>query len=214
VQKIVGQDYIWNGTEHPLEKYKINGFEVNWTNLGPVMVQNGSTAIVMDWMGNMVSNEIGSLLEINTASNWSEFKNALSIWKAPYQNFAFANKTMIADVSPAYYPIFSGKTYNPAAIMPGNGSRVHLPAQSLTLRSPQVVNPVQGFIVSSNQRQVGPSYPYWFGMTNSFSDGYRAQMEVDYLEQHPVVSVNNIINFEGTNYTDYEAQAAVPHIDS
>jgi penicillin amidase len=211
VQKIVGQDYVWNGTEHPLGKYKINGFEVNWTNLGPVMVQNGSTAIVMDWMGNMVSNEIGSLLEINSASNWSQFKSALSTWKAPYQNFAFANRTMIADISPAYYPIFSGITYNPAAIMPGDGSE-YISGSIPYSQVPQVVNPVQGFIVSSNQRQVGPSYPYWFGMTNSFSDGYRAQMEVNYLEQHPVVSVNNIINFQGKNYTDYEAQAAVPHI--
>ena len=211
VQKIVGQDYIWNGTEHPLKEYKINGFEVNWTNLGPVMVQNGSTAIVMDWMGNLVSNEIGSLLEINTASDWSEFKNALSIWKAPFQNFAFANRTMIADISPAYYPLFSGDVYNPAAIMPGNGSE-YISGSIPYSQVPQVVNPVQGFIVSSNQRQVGPSYPYWFGITNSFSDGYRAQMEVNYLEQHPIVSVNNIINFQGRNYTDYEAQAAVPYI--
>ena len=210
-QKIVGSDYEWNGTLHPLIEYKINGLDVNWTNLGPVMVQNGSTSIVMDWMGNIVSNGIGSLLEINSASNWTQFRNDLSIWKAPYQNFAFANRTTIADISPAFYPIFSGKTYNPAAIMPGDGSEFisgSIPYSSV----PQVVNPPQGFIVSSNQRQVGPSYPYWFGMTNSFSDGYRAQMEVNYLEQHSLVSVNNVINFQGTNYTDYEAEAAVPHL--
>ncbi|MEM3574088.1 MAG: penicillin acylase family protein [Nitrososphaeria archaeon] len=211
VQKIVGGEYYWNGTFYPLTEYHINGFTVNWTNLGPVMIQNGSTAIVMDWMGNIVSNEIGSLLEINYATNWTQFKSDLSIWKAPYQNFAFANKTTIADISPAFYPIFGGTVYNPAAIMPGNGSEFvsgSIPYSSV----PQVVNPPQGFIVSSNQRQVGPSYPYWFGMTNSFSDGYRAQMEVNYLQQHPMLSVNNVINFQGTNYTDYEAEVAVPYL--
>ncbi|MEM0136781.1 MAG: penicillin acylase family protein, partial [Thermoplasmatales archaeon] len=49
VQKIVGSEYYWNGTFYPLTEYHINGFTVNWTNLGPVMIQNGSTAIVMDW---------------------------------------------------------------------------------------------------------------------------------------------------------------------
>lgn len=211
VQQIVGTSYIWNGTEYPLKSYDINGLQVNWTNLGPVMVQNGSTAIVMDWMGNLVSNEIGSLLEINAASNWSEFRSALSIWKAPYQNFAFANKTMIADISPAYYPIFGGDIYNPAAIMPGDGSE-YISGSIPYDQVPQIVNPSQGFIVSSNQRQVGPAYPYWFGITNSFSTGYRAQMEVNYLTGHPMVSVNNIIKFQDTNYTDYEAQASVPYI--
>ncbi|MBX8643527.1 MAG: penicillin acylase family protein [Thermoplasmata archaeon] len=211
VQHIAGSDYEWNGTLYPVTEYRINGFEVNWTNLGPVMVRSGSTAIVMDWMGNMVSNEIGALLEINYASNWTGFRSDLSIWKAPYQNFAFASRTVIADISPAFYPVFSGDTYNPAAIMPGNGSE-YISGSIPYSMVPQVVNPPQGFIVSSNQRQVGPAYPYWFGMTNSFSDGYRAQMEVNFLEEHPVVSLSGIIGFQSTNYTDYEAQAAVPHI--
>jgi penicillin amidase len=210
-QQVIGDSYIWNGTAYPLQTYKINGFEVNWTNLGPVMAQQGSTALVMDWMGNIVSNEIGTLIELNSASNWSQFRSDLSTWIAPYQNFAFANRTTIADISPSYYPIFGGATYNPASIMPGNGSE-YISGSIPYNRVPQVVNPSQGFIVSSNQRQVGPSYPYWFGISNSFSSGYRAQMEVNYLSSHSTVSPNNIVSFQGTNYTDYEAQVAVPYI--
>jgi penicillin amidase len=210
-QQLTGDSYIWNGTAYPLREYSVNGFEVNWTNLGPIMARQGNTALVMDWVGNIVSNEIGILLELNSANNWTQFRGFLSSWVAPYQNFAFANSSMIADISPSFYPIFGGTTYNPASIMPGDGTEYvsgSIPYTSV----PQVVNPPQGFIVSSNQRQVGPGYPYWFGITNSFSDEFRAQMEVDYLANHSTVSENNIVNFQGTNYTDYEAQVAVPYI--
>ncbi len=213
VQQISGNSYYWNSTLHPLKTYRINGMEVNWTNLGPVMVQNGSTALVMDWMGNMFSNDLGALLNIMTSSNWNDFRNALSIWKAPYQNFAFANRTMIADISPAFYPIFSGTTYNPGAIMPGSGSE-YISGSVPYNMVPQVVNPSDGYIVSSNQRQVGPAYPFWYGNTMSFSDGFRAMMEVNYLNNHTGISVHDLSAFQQHNYTDYSAQLAVPKIMS
>jgi penicillin amidase len=213
VQQISGNSYYWNSTLHPLKIYKINGMDVNWTNLGPIMVENGSLAIVMDWMGNMFSDDLGALLNIMTSSNWNEFKSALSIWKAPYQNFAFANRTMIADISPAYYPIFSGTTYNPGSIMPGYGSE-YISGSVPYNMVPQVVNPSDGFIVSSNQRQVGPAYPYWYGNTMSFSDGFRAMMEVNYLNNHTNISVHELSAFQQLNYTDYAAQQAVPKIMS
>lgn len=210
-QQVVGDSYIWNGTSYPLQTYKMNGFENNWTNLGPIMAQQGNTALIMDWMGNKVSNEIGTAIAFNSARNWTQFRNYLSSWIAPYQNFAFANSTTIADISPSYYPIFSGMTYNPASIMPGNGVE-YITGSIPYDKVPQAVNPAQGFIVSSNQRQVGPAYPYWFGITESFSDEFRAQMEVNYLMNHTTVSVNNIVNFQDTNYTDFSARLAVPHI--
>ncbi len=213
VQQVSNGQYYWNSSGHPVITHRINGMDVNYTNLGPIMVQNGSLALVMDWMGNMFSNDLGALLNIMTSSNWNEFRNALSIWKAPYQNFAFANRTMIADISPAYYPIFSGNVYNPGAIMPGNGSEYITGSVPYSM-VPQVVNPSQGFIVSSNQRQVGPAYPYWYGNTLSFSNGFRAMMEVNYLENHTGISVQDLSAFQQHNYTDYAAQLAVPRIIS
>lgn len=213
VQKISDGKYLWNSTMHALTQYHINGMTVNYTNLGPVMIQNGSYGITMHWVGNMFSNEIGTLLMIMTSSNWTEFRDALKNWKAPYQNFAFANKTMIADISPSFYPIFSGTVYNPGAVMPGFGTE-YISGSIPFNMEPQVVNPSQGFLVSSNQRQVGPAYPYWYGNTNSFSAGYRSFMEVNYLSTHSKVSLKDLTNFQQLNYTDNEAQLAVPHMIS
>ena len=208
-QNIENGKYLWNSTYNPLIQYHINGMTVNWTNLGPVMQQSGNNALVMDWLGNMFSNDLGSLLNLMVAQNWSQFVSALSIWQAPFQNFAFANRSMIADISPAYYPVFGGHLYNPGAIMPGNGSE-YISGKIPYNMVPQVVNPKDGFIVSSNQRQVGPSYPYWFGNTLSFSSGYRANMEVNFIEDNQKISVQKLIGFQSRNYTDEEAQAAVP----
>lgn len=177
VQTVRDGQYLWNGTMHPLTHYHVNGMTVNWTNLGgPVMVQDGSTALVMDWMGNRFSNDLGALLGVMRASNYTQFRDALSIWEAPYQNFAFADSSTIADISPGYYPVFadsSGLPYNPPnGIMPGNGTEYIVSSIPYSMVPPQAVDPpASGFIVSSNQRQVGPAYPYWFGDTMSFSPG-------------------------------------------
>ena len=60
--------------------------------------------------------------------------------------------------------------------MPGSGSE-YISGSVPYNMVPQVVNPSDGYIVSSNQRQVGPAYPFWYGNTMSFSDGFRAMME-------------------------------------
>jgi len=213
-QAVENGEYLWDGSWHPLIHHTINGLTVNWTNLGPILYQNGTNALVVTWMGNTFSNDIGALLNVMKAENWQEFRAALEIWKAPYQNFAFEDNTTIADISPACYPIFnstSGVPYNPASIMPGDGQEYISGCIPYSM-VPQVVNPPNGFIVSSNQRQVGPAYPYWFGNTMTPSPGYRAFMEVNYLSTHPKVSVQDMMSLQGNNYTDYEAALTLPYI--
>ncbi len=215
VQNVVNGTYLWNGTYQPVKSYIVNGFRVNWTNLGPILDQNGSTAIVMDWLGNMFTNDIGAILNIMNATNWKQFSSDLEIWKAPYQNFAFADiNDTIADISPAYYPIFSSTNavpYNPNAIMPGNGTQ-YISGSIPYSMVPHAVNPSDGFIVSSNQRQVGPAYPYWFGDTMTPSPGFRAMLEESYLRTHTDLTITDMMNLQSHNYTDYEAVMAVPYM--
>mgnify|MGYP001772770355 CR=1 FL=1 len=214
VQQVKGDNYYWKGEWYPLKSYYVNGMRVNWTNLGPIMAQNGSTALVMTWMGNKVSNDLGVLLNIMNSSNWEQFREALESWYVPYQNFAFADNSTIADISAGYYPVFNstnGLPYNPSAIMPGSGVE-YISGSIPYSMIPQVVNPACGFIVSSNQRQVGPSYPYWYGNTMSFSAGFRAMMEFNYLNTHGNYSIKDMEDLQSENYTDYEAAMSVPYI--
>lgn len=216
LQDVTNGSYYLNGSWMPMTNYNLFGHSYSWTNLGPVMEESGGLAIVMQWMGNMFTNDLGALLLVMNSSGWGSFTGALSIWNAPYQNFAFATSDTIADISPGYYPIFSmnGATpYNPGALMPGNGSE-YIAGRIPYNMVPQVLNPSSGYVVSSNQRSVGPAYPYWFGNTMSFSAGNRADTVNLYLKTHTGLTAQDLMALQQRNYTDFAALQSVPHIIS
>ena len=216
LQKVTSTDYLQNGTWRPMIFHSLFGGSFGWTNLGPIMEEKGGLAIVMDWMGNHFTNDLGSLLLVMQAQDWTQFSSALTIWNAPYQNFAFASKSKIADISPGFYPIFSrtgGIPYNPGSLMPGDGQQYIAGRIPFSL-VPHVVNPSAGFVVSSNQRSVGPSYPFWFGNTMSFSDGNRAETVNSYLSTHGNITIQDLMQLQQHNYTDFAARSSVPKIVS
>jgi acyl-homoserine lactone acylase PvdQ len=47
--------------------------------------------MAVDWMGNVPSADLGSLLAINQASSFAQFRAALTDWHAPTQNFVYAD---------------------------------------------------------------------------------------------------------------------------
>src|SRR5215469_14640481 len=69
---------------------------------GPIMTQAGQTMAV-DWMGNVPSDDLGALMGINRASDWAQFKAALSTWRAPTQNFTYADNDPVSPGSAAGY---------------------------------------------------------------------------------------------------------------
>ncbi len=212
-QKVNGTDYYFNGSWHPIKHYYVSGVKLNWTNWGPIMIKKGKIALVMYWLANNYSNDLGVLLNIANSSNWKEFYNALRDWHAPYQNFAFADNESIGDISAGIYPIFSsnnGIPYSPDAIMPGDGQE-YVSGWIPYSKIPQVYNPSNGIVVSSNQRQVGPSYPYWYGNTMSFSPGTRAWVVYDYLKSHNNITIKDMMRLQ-SNITDLAAVWSLPTI--
>ncbi len=214
LQRVNGSEYYQNGTWRQISFHTLFGERFAWTDIGPVMEEQGGLAIVMEWLGNSFTNDLGSLLQVMQSQNWTQFRKALSIWKAPYQNFAFASESMVADISPGYYPVFSrsgGVPYNPGSLLPGDGQQYISGSIPYSL-VPHDINPQSGFIVSSNQRSVGPSYPFWFGNTMSFSGGNRADTVYSYLSTHNNVSISDLMKLQQHNYTDYAAAVSVPRL--
>lgn len=139
---------------------------------GPVMTSHGMS-LAMDWMGNVPSPDLQSLLDLVKASNFSQFKAALSHWYAPTQNFIYADRFgHIGMISAGYYPIV--KAADPWLPLPGTGVADvvgSIPYSAV----PSVYDPGSGIVFSANQREVGPGYPYYIGTTDDgFSNGYRA----------------------------------------
>jgi penicillin amidase len=145
---------------------------VNLTVHGPVMTQAGQTTSV-DWMGNVPSPDLAVLLAVNTAHDWAQFHAALADWRAPAQNFVYADdRGHIGAISAGYYPVVRrGQPWLP---MPGTGAddvAGVIPYSAI----PQAYDPPGHVLATANQRPAGPSYPYYIGTTADFFDpGYRA----------------------------------------
>jgi penicillin G amidase len=139
---------------------------------GPVMTQAGQTTSV-DWMGNIPSPDLSVLLAVNRAHDFTQFRTALAGWRAPSQNFVYADdKGNIGAISAGYYPLV--RHGDPWLPMPGTGAddvAGVIPYASV----PQVYDPRGHVVATANQRPVGPSYPYYIGTSANFFDpGYRA----------------------------------------
>jgi penicillin G amidase len=145
---------------------------VDLTVHGPIMTQAGQTTSV-DWMGNVPSPDLAVLLAINTAHDWAQFHAALAHWRAPSQNFVYADdRGHIGAISAGYYPVVRrGQPWLP---MPGTGAddvAGVIPYSAI----PQAYDPPGHVLATANQRPVGPSYPYYIGTSANFFDpGYRA----------------------------------------
>jgi penicillin G amidase len=145
---------------------------VHLTVHGPVMTQAGQTTAV-DWMGNIPSPDLTVLLAVNRAHDFAQFRTALASWRAPAQNFVYADdKGNIGAISAGYYPLV--RHGDPWLPMPGTGAEDVagvIPYASV----PQVYDPPAHVVATANQRPVGPSYPYYIGTSANFFDpGYRA----------------------------------------
>jgi penicillin G amidase len=145
---------------------------VNITVHGPVMTQAGQTMSV-DWMGSIPSPDLAVIYAVSTAGNFAQFRSALAGWRAPSQNFVYADdRGNIGAISAGYYPqVRRGDPWLPLTGTGPDDVAGVIPYRAV----PQVYDPPGHVVATANQRPVGPSYPYYIGTTANFFDtGYRA----------------------------------------
>jgi len=173
--------FFWRGAWRPMRPVRytipVRGaapvpLTVDLTVHGPVLTRAGQTTSV-DWMGNIPSPDLAVLLAVDKARDFAQFRAALAGWRAPAQNFVYADdRGNIGAISAGYYPIV--RHGDPWLPLPGTGAddvAGVIPYRSV----PQVYDPPGHVVVTANQRPAGPSYPYYLGTTADFFDpGYRA----------------------------------------
>ncbi len=156
---------------------------------GPVLTQAGQTVSV-DWMGNIASPDVAVLQQISTARDFQQFRAALASWRAPTQNFVYADDHgNIGAISAGYYPVV--KHGAPWLPMPGTGAddvAGVIPYSAV----PHSYDPPGHVIATANQRPVTAAYPYYIGTTADFFDpGYRAAREYSFLDRRSSLSVSS-----------------------
>jgi penicillin amidase len=126
---------------------------------------------------------------IERADNWREFTNALSVYKAPMQNFVYADtEGNIGYYAPGALPIRAkGDGTLPAPGWTGEYDwQGYVPFAEL----PHAYNPPQGFIATANNKVVPDSYPHL--ITSSFAAPYRAARIVELIQSKDKHSPDDI----------------------
>jgi penicillin G amidase len=219
--------YFWRGAWRPYQQVHytipVRGaatvqLDVDLTAHGPVITQLGQTTSV-DWMGNLPSPDIGVLLKINAASDWSQFTGALADWRAPTQNFDYADDQgnigiTTAGVFPLLFTGQAGSTDIQRAgarpWLPLNGTGAADVSGMIPVTDiPRVYDPPGHVVATANQRPVGADYPYYIGTAKGYDPGYRARQIYATLTANGSVSEAGMAALQA-NVTDSLAQEIVP----
>lgn len=225
-EKVRHGAYYWRGAwrrlavEHyaiPVRGAATVHLTVDLTVHGPVMTQAGQTMAV-DWMGNVPSDDLAALLAVNKASDWAQFKAALSVWRAPTQNFTYADNDPAAGgqvgnigvYAAGYYPQVPAGCH-PWLPMPGTGGcdiAGVIPYNAI----PQVYDPPSDVVATGNQRPVSAAYPYYIGTSGDFyAPGYRVGYAYQSLRAGRPLSRASIAALQNST-TDSLAASIVPRL--
>jgi penicillin amidase len=180
------------------------GLDVLITRHGPILNDvlgelPGAEPLALRWTI-LEGNELfRAVVDLNLATNWDEFRRALSYWDAPSQNFVYADvEGNIGYQSPGKIPIRAAGHRGTVPVPGWTGQyewQGYIPFDEL----PSVLNPPTGFIVSANNKVVPDDYPYY--LTDDWAAPYRAQRITDLLAADDSVTMEDIRNIHAQTYS-------------
>ena len=189
-------DGQWKEMEVIEESIKVKGEEnpvtrVNrFTHRGPVVSKFKDVddrIISMRWTGTQYSNEIRAVHLLNRASNWDEFREAVSTFYVG-QNCVYADRFgNIGLQTVAAVPI--RPEGNGIFIYAGDTSLYDWTGQVPFNELPYSFNPECGYVSSANNRTVGDDYPYYIGTW--FDLPYRADRIREMLDEQELHGVDD-----------------------
>jgi penicillin amidase len=208
----------WRPLERATEEIRVRGEKnvtVNTarTNRGPLVSRlskfKDSRPLSLAWASLDSQSMIASLLLLNRAANWNEFRRSLSFWDGPNINFVYADVEgnigyQAAARIPLRAPAHQGIT--PAPGWTGEYEwRGFVPFEGL----PHSFNPPAEFIVAANQKPVPDNYPYRLGY--EWADPFRAIRITQMLSENKQVSLADSERMQGDTY-HLLAKSLLPHI--
>ena len=170
----------------------------------------GWQPLTLSWTALQPGTLVRSILLLDRASNWDQFREALSYWDAPSQNFVYADvKGNIGYQAPGRIPIrAAGDGTMPVPGWTGEYEWVDtIPFDDL----PRAFNPREGYLVTANNAVVEADYPYF--IAKDWDAGYRACRICQLIESETTLSVEDMKAIQADN-TPVWAQEVVPYVIS
>jgi penicillin amidase len=175
---------------------------VQLTRHGPIItpvVEGLDQAISFRWTALEPNRMVDSLLMLDRASNWDEFREALDLWAVPSENFVYADvEGNIGYQAPGHIPVRIDRHTGLVPVPGWTGAyewQGYIPFGEL----PSMLNPPTGFIVTANNKVVSDDYPYV--LAYDFSLGHRAQRITDLLSEARTISIDDMQRIQADVYS-------------
>ncbi len=200
---------------------------VRITRFGPIITDTPSYSkrfdkpLALHWTAIAETSDVlGSVLAVDRATDWETFRQALTKWATPSQNFVYADVDgNIGYQTPGLIPI---RAKDHSGLTPVDGSTTkydwkgYIPFDYL----PRTLNPARGYIATANNAVVPPEYYTQlaealgdkFGKDSNYlisyfwSYGYRAQRIVDDIKANDKHTVDTVKAIQGDNYNGSAAE--------
>lgn len=137
-------------------------------------------ALALRWTGHTPAPLLRAIRQLNQATDWTSFNQALDEWTAPPQNILFADSR--GNIGYRLAGAIPQREQN-LGLLPAPGWtaeyewRALIPPAAL----PRLYNPESGKIVSANNKIVGDDYPHFLGV--EFDPGWRAARLEELLQR-------------------------------
>ncbi|MGI8893813.1 MAG: penicillin acylase family protein, partial [Bacteroidia bacterium] len=199
----------WRRTEKIIEEIKIKGREtvfdtVIYTHFGPVVDEPEFVAdtihrkqhYALKWQAHQPSNEGLTFYNLNRASNYEDYVEALIHYESPAQNFVFASST--GDIAIWNQGKYSSKKSGQGKfLLDGTTSddewNDYIPQQE----NPHIKNPERGFVSSANQHPTDTTYPYYYSGVFEY---FRNRRINNVLRELKKITPQDMMKLQNDNY--------------
>jgi penicillin amidase len=185
-------------------------FQVKFTHRGPIVSgfrKVNDASLSMRWSGYDHSDELKGVYLLNRASDWDDFRTALSSFGSVSQNFAYADvEGNIGLNTGGGIPVRKG--YG-SIIRNGESSEFDWKGYVPFSQLPYSYNPENGYVSSANNKTVSDDYPYYISYL--FYPPYRIGRIREMLEEKEKYGIDDFKRMITDQHSAY-AKLLVPHI--
>jgi penicillin amidase len=211
----VGGTYTFMGERHELEVVRetinVRGGEpeeldVLFTSHGPIVndvfgLPPQAGMMALRWsLYDGGSFALQSIVSLNLATNWDEFRDALQYWDTLSQNFVYADvEGNIGYQATGKIPIRVPEHTGLVPVTGWTGEyewQGFVPFEGL----PSLFNPPSGFVATANNKVVPDDYPYTLS-NDCFHPGYRAKRVNDLLAADDQFTIEDVYALQADTYS-------------
>ncbi|MFQ6066527.1 MAG: penicillin acylase family protein [bacterium] len=186
--------------------------EIRITRHGPIVseIHPGlKEVLAMRWTLNDDLGGTECFMDVNTAKNWEDFKDAVRHYHGPAQNIVYADE----GGNIGYYlcgriPIRANKNEG-SLPMPGWDGAHEWKGYVPFEQNPHLYNPEAGFVVTANNKTVPDDYPYY--ISRYFFPKYRAERITQLIQGKEKLSLDDNKQIQ-TDIYSIEAEEVTPII--